>query len=309
MGGRSSAVKRSLPEIYNNIENAQPRDGPEREIYDEFRQTVVDPSASIFSRFSNYHDGQILAAQALSNPSPESKNAAWEAIFPNVTLQMEVFAFAKSVTEHFLTMTRAVLELTSQSKADLFMTSPAILKCFVDCFDIILKFDEIKLTLPKLLNDLAFFRRNASSYNEDSSLDEMIDRSNQSTIFWAASTPMLNDAISSLQAVYRTPPDQKKLFQLLGNVVNLCTTIGSKHKGAEEPLILCLRCIVGATLIVDNIAPNGAFTKKSYFDVRSAMKLLVTHTPKQTSLINAIIYSSKHLQDKQSDPKVQQLFH
>ncbi|OHT08086.1 Protein FAM49A [Tritrichomonas foetus] len=309
MGGRSSAVKRSLPDIYNDLEHSQPNDGAEREIFNEFRSSVIEPSASIFSRFQNYQDGQGLAAQALANPSLETKGAAWDAIYPNVVLQMEVFGFAKTVSEKFVSLIRTVLEITSTKKNDVFNTSPAILKCFVDCFDIILKFDEIKLTLPKLLNDLAFFRRNVAAYNDDSSLDDLIDRSNQSTIFWAAPTPMLNDAILSLQSAYSTPNDQKRLFGLLGNVADLCTTIGFKNKGKDQkPLLLCLRCIVGATLIIDNISPTGAFTKKPYFNVKDAMKLLVQFTPKQTSLINAIIYSSKHLKDKQSDPKVQQLF-
>ena len=308
MGGRSSAVKRSLPDIYNDLEHSKPS-SEEAPIFNEFQASVIEPSSDILERFSNYKDGQDLAGRALANPSEETKGAAWDAIYPNVVLQMEVFDFGKTVSEKFLMLIRTVLDLTSSKKNDVFATSPAILKCFVDCFNIILEFDEIKLKLPKLLNDLAFFRRNVAQYNDDCSLDDLLDKSNMSTIFWAAPMPMLGDAIKSLSEAYHSPNDQKRLFTLLGNVADLCTTICMKNKGNDvKPSILCLRCIVGATLIIDNLSDRGAFTKKSYFGIKDSMKLLVKFQPKQTSLINAIVYSSKHLKDDQSDPKIQRLF-
>ena len=59
---------------------------------------------------------------------------------------------------------------------------------------------------------------------------------------------------------------------------------------------------------VDTIELAGKEYQASYFGIKDSMKLLVKFQPKQTSLINAIVYSSKHLKDDQSDPKIQRLF-
>lgn len=307
MGGIFSLSRKSLPDIYIDFENSTPKGEGEEEIFNDFIKSVYEPSASIFSRFSNYHDGQLLAAESLTHPTPEAKEAAWEAIFPNVQLQMEVFLFAKTVTEKFENLINMMLRL-SDGKNDVFANYPAITKCFADCFDIILKFDEIKLTLPKLLNDLAFFRRNATNHNQDGQLDELIGNSNFSTIFWAASSPMLNDVITSLQKNFKTGTDEfQKLLTLLGGVSDVCTSIGTKGN-VEKAQILCLRCIVGATLIIDHLNPPGAFTQKPFFHVKEGMEFLVNFIPQQVGLINTIKFSSKHLNDQETDPKIKHLF-
>ncbi|OHS96506.1 Protein FAM49 like protein [Tritrichomonas foetus] len=309
MGGLFSTLnKKSLPEIAIDLEKApSPAEEP---IFNQFRSTVLEPSISIFEQFSKYKDGQEFAALALSNPSEETKGNAWDAILPNIYLQMEVFDFAKKVSDQFIKLINVVMTKTANNSFDVFSEMPAITKCFIDCFDIILRFDEIKLTLPKLLNDLAFFRRNVQNYNDESQFDDLLDKSNSSTIFWAASTPMLNDAITTLQTTYQAnSPDHEKLLVLIGSVSDIATMLltRSQHTNPTQDM-LCLRCIVGATLIYDHINSQGAFLTKSNFHVKEAMEAVVNFSPKQNNLINAVKYSSKHLGDATSDPKIKQLF-
>lgn len=307
MGGIFALSRKSLPDIFIDLQNAAPKSAEEEEIYNDFVSSVYEPSASIFSRFSNYHDGQGLAAEALTNPTPELKEAAWDAIYQNVLLQMEVFQFAKTVTEKFESLIRMMLKF-SDGSCDIFANYPAITKCFADCFDIILKFDEIKLTLPKLINDLAFFRRSASAHSTDGQLDELIGNTNSSTLFWAASSPMLNDVVTSLQSKFTAGTEElTRLLSLLGGVSDVCTSIGTKVDD-EKAQILCLRCIVCATLIIDHLGPEGAFSQKSLFHVREGMEFLINFNPQQSTLINAIKFSSKHLNDPESDPKVKNMF-
>ncbi|KAH0791850.1 protein FAM49B [Histomonas meleagridis] len=301
--------KKSLPEIYIDLENAKPTTEQEESLYNEFQETIFTPSTDILERFSQYHDGQKEAATALTNPSPETKEAAWNAILPNVKLQMEVYDFAKEISNKFCHLVDVVIKLSNEKATGGFETMPITIKCFVSCFDIILKMDEIKIKLPKLINDLAFFRRNAPSHNSDGDMDGLTEKSNMSTVFWAAPTPMLTEVINSLQSTYRDKPDgYTKLLELLGTVCDICTSILTNHHPDSEPTRLCLRCIVGATLIYDHISPNGAFGVKPTFHVKDAMTLLVEYQPKQIELINAIKYSSKHLGDESADPKIKALF-
>ncbi|KAH0786516.1 protein FAM49B isoform X1 [Histomonas meleagridis] len=309
MGGLFSSSKRSLPELYVDIVNAEPKSESEKQLYDDFQNNIFVPAQDKFQRFSAYQDGQQLAAESLNHPSPESKEAAWEAIYPNIQLQMEMFKFAKSVSKKFSELLETVTNLVHDKTIDVFVDMPIAIKCFVNCFDIILTFDEIKLRLPKLLNDLAFFRRNAPSRNQGD-LDDIIHDSNTSTIFWAAPTPMLSDVINTLQATY-TPASEAhaKILDVIGCVSDVCTNILKNHRfDDEQPNKLCLRCIVGSTLIYDHLSPTGAFTSKTKFHVKEAMELLVGFEPKQVSLINAIKYSSKNLDKDGADPKITNLF-
>ncbi|KAH0793943.1 DUF1394-domain-containing protein [Histomonas meleagridis] len=310
MGGLFSLSKNSLPNIYINLEKALPKGDNEREVFNDFMKNISDPSASIFSRFSNYKDGKLLIANSLTNPTPENKETAWETVYPNILLQMEVYSFAKTVTEKFTNLIHLVLKLISEGTTDVFEKSPAITRCFAECFDIILRFDEIKLTLPGLLNDLAFFRRNAASHNFNSKLEDVINNSNYSTIFWAAQSPMLNDVIEALRSKYKSGShDFEMLLKLLGSVADICTSIAMNESSpdAERAKILCLRCVVGSTLIIDHLNPEGAFLQNSFFHVREGMEFLVGYTPRQTGLISTIMYSSKHLNDPDADPKIKQL--
>lgn len=313
MGGLFSTLnKKSLPDIYIDLENAQPKDEKESATYEAFRSEVIEPSISIFGRFSNYQDGQDLVAASFTNKeSTEAKETAWEKISSNIQLQMEVYSFAATVADHFMRLINLVLEsATSNDATDVFASMPTITKSFADCFDIILRFDEIKLTLPKLLNDLAFFRRSAQQYNEDGHLDELLEKSNLSTIFWASATPMLSETINQLSNSYpQDSPNFQKCLNLLGSISDVCTAIAKgSSDAAERPLLLCLRCIVGAVLMYDHLSPTGAFCNQAHFHCKEAMELLVNYKPQQTGLINAIKYSSKHIEDHNSNPKITALF-
>ena len=311
MGGRfSTSRKRGLPDIYVDIESAEPKDEDERRLCESFVQNVKEPSADIFERFSQYEDGQALAAAALASPSEEARNTAWAKVLPNVQLQMEVYEFAQSLAEMFGNLLRAVIDKLDQGQTTVFEEMPALTKTLAECFDTILRLDEIKLSLPNIVNDLAYFRRNCIHYNQNNELDNVLAMSNETTIFWASPTPMLSCVIGKLTKEYPESNEAfGKLLMILGGVSDVCTSMLTNHRFEnEESNKLCLRCIVGAVLMYDYLSPTGAFGTKTKFHVREAMEILVTFEPKQNALINAIKYSSKHLGDESADPKVKALF-
>ena len=311
MGGRFSTTRKRLPDIYVDIETAEPRSEEERRLCDSFRRTVKEPSSDIFDRFSRYEDGQALASAALSNPSEDARNAAWERIFPNVQLQMEVYTFATEIARNFRELLDAVIHQFQTGQTNVFEDMPALTKSIAECFDCMLRLDEIKLSLPNIVNDLAYFRRNCVHYNQNNDLDDLLAMSNGTTMFWGSPTPMLSHVITSLSNQYPQGSESlDSVLMILGAVSDVCTSMLKFHKyGTEEPNKLCLRCIVGAVLIYDWMSPVGAFSaKKRRFHVRDAMEVLVSFEPKQTALINAMKYSSKHLGDGSADPKIKALF-
>jgi hypothetical protein len=315
MGGLFAGVKhKALPNVYIDLDAARPQTAEEQTVYDEFLAKVGGPAADIIQKFSEYKDAQIVVAAAMTNPSENSKEDAWREVLPNVQQQMEVFTFTETLAAQFIKLIRFVLSkagvIYGKDIVDVIARLPATAKCIASVFDYILALDEIKLNIPKLVNDLAYFRRNASSYNDNGSMDDLLEKSNRTTMFWAAPNPVLSHVISDLSHDFpRTTEAGNQLVMFFGSVADVCTSIVVGHPNSNEPTMkLCLRCLVGAVLIYDHISDGGAFLTKSDFHVRAGMEFLVKYEPKQVALINAIRFSSKNLRANGSDPKIYSLF-
>jgi hypothetical protein len=312
MGGLFSTRLKALPAVQVDLEAAEPQGDQERTVCARFQETVIQNSGGLISRFAGYHDAQSLAAAAISNPSTETKSAAWEAVCPNVELQMELFEFAGKIKGSFLELISLAIEnLSTDSDAAIFEKMPALTRCLAEAIDLILLIDELKLAAPKLINDLAFFRRNVAAMDTDHKYAELFERSNTATIFWASPTPVLSLVCQTLATEYPASVDvpHQKLLVLLGGVSDVGTSILKYHPPEHEKAIkLCLRCITAATLMFDQVSVTGAFAKPARFHVREGMRTLVTFQPKQVALINAIKYGSKHLSEEGADPKIKELF-
>jgi hypothetical protein len=301
MGGLFSSLK-PLPEVFIDLQNVTPNPGREQELYEKFNSSVIEPAAEIYAKFAAYQDGQKEATQAMVSPTQENKDLAWETILPNIHLQMEVYDFVNVVTSEFVKLVDVVLELSQETKTIFFADYPAVTKCFTLCFDMILKFDTQLLKLPKLVNDLAFFRRNAPLHNENNELDKLIESSNQTTVFWATQMPFLNKTIQALKAKYTQQPEiLPSVYGTFGAVADVSTSIGIKSTN-DELTVLCLRCMTGAILVYDALSPTGAFNKPE-FHLKEGLEFLSTYEPKQSGLINFILYSSTTFDKPTTDPK------
>jgi hypothetical protein len=312
MGGRFSTRLKALPDVQIDLESPEPQSDQERSISTRFQDRIIQSSGGLISRFAGYQDAQGAISAAISNPTNQMKATAWETVCPNVELQMEVFEFATTLSQEFIELIKAALEsLSPDSDAAIFERMPAMTQCLAEAFDLILLLDELKLAAPKLINDLAYFRRSANEFNANGQFDRLLERSNETTIFWASPTPCLSLVIQILNKEYPPTADDKhqKLLTLLGGVSDVGASILKYHLPESEKVKkLCLRCITAATLMFDQISVGGAFLLPARFHVREGMQLLVSFVPKQAALINAIKYGSKHLGDEGSDPKVKELF-
>jgi hypothetical protein len=311
MGGLFSTRRKNLPDIQINLESPQPGSPEEARICERFNTQVLSRSTDLLARFAAYKDAQGLVAAAITSPSEEARQAAWDCVVPKVQLQMELWQFTQILSAEFLKVIQMIIEkLGSGSGIDIFQTIPALTKAVADAFDLILTMDEIKLGIPKLINDLAYFRRSAPSYNEDGTFDAMVEKSNETTIFWASPTPVLSAVIQAINKQFPpTSPNFQQLLLFLGSVADVGASILLHHRSEHErPNQLCLRCIVGGTLMFDQICPAGAFARPPRFHVLNAMELLVSYEPRQTALINGIKFGSKHLREDSADPRIKALF-
>jgi hypothetical protein len=290
MGGGGSS--RAALDLAVDFEAATPADDDEQQLAAAVEGRVLNPARELLPRFAAYQDCQTLIAVAISNASPENVDAAWAGALPNVQFQAELFDFGSVVIEH---VQRIVASVVSHGGSASLGRRIVTTKLLILCFDVILRFDDTLTTLPRLLGDLSFFRRNASRHSD---CDALFAKSNEMSMFFAVPSPLLMKAIAAVSGAARQPAEASKVLDVFGGVVHLCTGLQTKHKSAnEEENVRQYRAIVAALLCHDHIAPLGVFHPKSGVKVLPAVNVLAHAQPKASNLLNLLKYSSKHYKD------------
>lgn len=298
-----------LPAVYIDLKNATPTNDVERKIVEDFQEKVLNPGKNLYDKFANYKDGQEFVKIAMRDTSQANKDAAWNAILPNVYTQMDGYYFSSTIATEFVNVMSSVLEIAGAAKVDFFTQYPALTKCFADCFDVCLKFDQIPIKNPFLLNDLAYFRRNCREHNHDGSFDNLLTDSNFSTIFWGSRMPFTMKVVSEVQDKYKSNATQyANVINLIGLVADCCTSICTKSDNpSQEICIIALRCLTTAIIIYDSLNPLGAFHHEVRYHYREAVDLLLNYTPKQQDLIDIVKYCTTSLSKPTTDSKIKAL--
>jgi len=310
MGGLfSCSISHRLPDVFIDFDNVAPINEEETRIVTEFNEQVLKKANELIPLFSAYKDQSILIGQAISKPSEENSSAAFSSLLPNIRLQLDVYKFSEVLVSQFLSLLEFVINLIQNDSIQILDQYAAVTKSFAQAFDLILRFDEIKLSLFKLLNDLSYFRR-VGMRNTNDEIAEMIAITNSSTVFYGQPSPFLFAAANKVKLAYASSPEKlSQILTLLGSITDVATSVLSSHRFPnEETNLLCLRCITGAVLLYDHVSPNGPFTSNSPMAILHAMRLLVNYEPKQTGLINTIKFSSKNLNNSLSMQSVKDLF-
>lgn len=74
--------------------------------------------------------------------------------------------------------------------------------------------------------------------------------------------------------------------------------------------LFTIRVMVGAIILYDHVDSAGAFCKDSPIDMRSAVELIKARTESEQSetLLNALRYTTKHLNDGSTPKSVRAIF-
>lgn len=313
MGGLFSKSRRKLPDEFIDFNSATASDDEERALVESFDQNIMRPGEDILNRLANYTDAKTLIAASISHPSEETNRAAFDALLPNVQFQSESFNFTSIVVDNFLELLDYILDkIRTEPPISVLAQHPAIVKTFAQSLHTILRFDEIILTLPNLLGDLAHFRRNASRILKSGDFDELIQKTAEITIFFGTPNPALSRLVSSLGSHFGGEDDKIiGSLNVFAALIDLFTSSLSNNGNSldQDTQILALRGIVGATLLYDHSSANGAFNRTVPMAIEIAMSILCNFTPQQKGLINSIRYSSKHINDPNTLPEIRDLFH
>eukprot|EP00118_Oscarella_pearsei_P024863 m.306966 g.306966 ORF g.306966 m.306966 type:complete len:334 (+) comp41783_c0_seq1:796-1797(+) len=313
-------------DVFLDFENAQPK--PEELPTHSRVLATLEKSSHILDELREYQGAGDEIRQAISNPKSEDfQRSAWRSVCPLV-------AQLKSFYEHSLELERAFVILLEAlttsvlSPVDHLRQQQALVKQFAEILHFTLTFDDLKMTNPSIQNDFSYYRRtlnklkmgNESGDGGEKDPSDLAgvsnEMANRMSLFYAYPTPVLK---TLSEATAKFVEDHKELpidntTECLSTMATVCKImVGNpefrERLRNEESALYCLRVMVGVIILYDHVHPVGAFAKKAAIDMKGSIKVLRDY-PVQSqveSLINALRYTTKHLNDEGTPKPIKSL--
>ncbi|KAK0393110.1 hypothetical protein QR680_000059 [Steinernema hermaphroditum] len=193
----------------------------------------------------------------------------------------------------------------------------ALCKQLARLIDFSLQFDSVKMKTPSLQNDFSYYRRVVSRSAQPLDSDMIsLETTNIMSLFIAKSTPMLCSITSSVIAFVQTHPDLpvSNTTDTLATVVHVCRLMVEREENwrrlCEKSRLFWLRVMVGAVILFDHIDDGGAFRADSPIGMKSVVELIRADAPEaeRENLLNALRYTTKHLNDTITPKSIRSLF-
>eukprot|EP00054_Salpingoeca_dolichothecata_P004380 m.30417 g.30417 ORF g.30417 m.30417 type:complete len:322 (+) comp14551_c0_seq1:91-1056(+) len=319
MGNLLGAIKkdgrRADHDVFLDFEQAVPTPD-EQDTYAKVK-AVLDQVDDIISRLQEYNGAGEKIRQAISSPSEETQAEAWEALIPLVGQLKHFYQFSAEIEQVLPLLLEA---LCSENPLETLDAKQALAKQFAEVLQFVLKFDDLKMNSPAIQNDFSYYRRTLSRKkmkNDDD--DETIvshEEANRMSLFYAYPTPMLK-AISD--ATTRFVTDNKSIpleytTDCLSTMAGVCkamieTPSFSERFADPNTVLFCQRVMVALIVLYDRVHVLGAFSRKNpAIDVAGSIKVLrAQNSPAMDGLLNALRYSTVHLNDEDTPVAVKKL--
>ena len=265
----------------------------------------IDNVESIIDEFASYNDSHDLVTAATMNPQPETLTPAWEDVYPKVVFMSRFYDYCENLTNQIVCLFSFLMSNREEQGMDAMNAHPAIAVTLIKYLSKVIYIDSIRITLPNMLMDLAFFRRVATRMSNSPETQALYQKSAKISMFLGPGAPTITRLIELSQIAFETDDQTNKSFlMILGSLINICA---ANVRDSVDDDGNCLKAMTAAFLIYDEMNKDGAFQSKADFAVIQALNVLVHYQPQQTNLVNTIKYSSKHLNDKNTIPQVKTL--
>lgn len=244
----------------------------ERVVYDQVT-AVLSGSSAILQSLYEYKGCDELIRQAITAPSPDTEDAAWQAVLPRVDEIARYYEYSKEIERVFPTLVIALCKSEDSPKESI-AKQQATAKQFCDFIDFAIKFDEAKMAAPSIQNDFSFYRRNLSRMKmakKDAGLKIKDDLANSLSLFFAYPTPMMK-LLSETLAKVLSPEEVSRdgLTKILSIVANTCLDMHTKGLITNKDItIYMLRVMTGSIILFDHVNLAGAFYKKTPINVNN----------------------------------------
>jgi len=306
-------------DIILNFEGAEPQTDEEREIHAAVA-AVLNTGPDVLDKLTNYPGCEEYIRKAITNPGPENEDSAWNAVLPAVDQLKEFYDFSLALEKCF---PKLLLALCKEQPKESLASQQALAKQLADVFDFVLRFDDAKMVNPAIQNDFSYYRRTLNriklSKNKELNLTIRDELANRMSLFFAYPTPMMNSlsetTVKFLNEDSTVPRDN--VTDALATMANVCQhMVDVKTFTSDTTNLFCLRAMTGAIILYDHLSPQGAFHKKSPVNIRGCISVLKNFSPSAGSssttspaagLLNALRFTTKHLNDADTPANIKQL--
>ncbi|XP_073997567.1 CYFIP-related Rac1 interactor B [Rhodnius prolixus] len=323
-------------DVFLDFENAEPTEC-EREVFDEVEK-VLECSESILNELGLYKGAGREIREAITTPTEQSQTKAWNIVLPLVEKLKNFYLFSIQL-ERIVPKLLGELCSGAMSPAQHLEQQQALVKQFAEILEFVLKFDEYKMKTPAIQNDFSYYRRTMNRrqrlWSSDcgttgervgrqqdpllsccgGSEEVSSDLANRMSLFYAHATPMLRVLTEATANFVQQNNDipVENTTETLATMAKVCLrmlespSLVSQFEH-EETELLVLRVMVGLVILYDHVHPQGAFTKSSNLDVKGCVRLLKEQPPvKSEPLLNALRYTTKHLNDDSTPKQIKNL--
>jgi len=281
-----------------------PTGGEELDVYNAVKD-VLDRHQEILQILTSYSGCDAVIRKAINE---NSYDEAFEVLVPAVQDLRTLYEFSQQIGEVAPRLLSPLCKSADEEGSLANQTALAKLLC--DLFNFILQFDDKKMVNPHIQNDFSFFRRSQGKLKDKNISKVPEDVTNKMSLFYAYPTPMmtmLTDLVTN-QGLVGISRDE--IIQGLSLLANVCLDMVEKTKFDDNDLnLFCLRAMTAAIILVDHISENGVFHRRSPVNIKSA---IITLRRKQdelqtTGLLNALKYTTRHLNDPDTPKSITNL--
>lgn len=309
--------------FFVDFEKAEPT-AEERAVYDEVN-AVLEKSTVVLQELSDYRGAGEAIRMAISHPKDEAEQAkAWDAVCPLVSKLKSFYDYSSEVEGM---LPKILQELCQSEPQENLERKQALAKQCAEILSFVLKFDDLKMNNPAIQNDFSYYRRTLSRLKmQDPGSDDSAvvnnEEANRMSLFYAYPTPMLrcvSEATTKFVSENKDIPIENttNCLSIMSTICRIMATDPSYHERFSDrvqTLQFCQRVMVASLILYDHVHLVGAFKKGSQIDIKSTIKVLKMHqvdTAESESftngLMNALRYTTKHLNDDDTPKAIKQL--
>lgn len=296
-------------QIFLDFENAKPDSDEEKEVYENV-SAVLGRGPTILDELEKYKGCEEFIRKAITNPGPESEEEAWNAVLPAVDQLKEFYDFSLELESCF---PKLLVALCKNDPKQSLTNQQALAKQLADVFDFVLRFDDLKMVNPAIQNDFSYYRRTLNRMKlskRDLNISIRDELANRMSLFFAYPTPMMNvvneTTVKFLSQDAGVPRDN--VTNALATMANVCQEMVEKKKFAnDDTYMFCLRCMTGSIILFDHLHNQGAFHKKSPIHIKNCITVLKGFVEPVDGLLNALRFTTIHLNDADTPNNIKHL--
>ncbi|KAI8849608.1 hypothetical protein BC829DRAFT_416657 [Chytridium lagenaria] len=298
------------PPIDVNVDLEAARPTPDENQLFAYASESLNATQYLLDLLRGYQGCGDAIRKAISNPSRETEEAAWNVVSPAVSTLKDFYTFSQKIED---LLPRLLVFLCNGNVIQNLEAHQATARRLADLLHFTSTFDELKMSNPNIQNDFSYYRRTLSRMRmaniATNNLVVHDELANRMSLFYAHSSPMAKCVIDSAQnLVRRNEVNAEGLTDCLAILAAVCYNAAVKGRAQGAMVEYCLRVMTMCIIVYDHVAPIGAFAKGTKVNVRASVKAIQTLGGSGSqSLLNSLRYSTVHLNDETTPKNVKQI--